>query len=116
MNSSHNGSTPCHPAIDHSSQEVDSTQCQRLFLRHGRPVNCSYNTRQQIAAQTRLPETEATVAPLSLEFPLAISQFDWPNPMLLDEKILLYHLCVIRKDMIPVTERGFSVGISQFSR
>ncbi|KAL7919617.1 hypothetical protein ACQKWADRAFT_329497 [Trichoderma austrokoningii] len=100
------------------------TQCQRLFIRRGQPVNCSSSTPQQTTSQTRLPETdnawilstEATVAPLSLDFSLTIAQFGWPNPMLPDEKILLHHLCAIRKDMNLVAERGFSVGISQFSR
>lgn len=107
-----------------TSYQVDSTQCQRLCLRRGQPVSCSYGTTLQTVSQARLPRTdsawfsssEATVVPLSLDYPLAISQFGWPNPLLPDEKILLYHLCAIRKDMILVTERGFSVGISQFSR
>jgi hypothetical protein len=115
---------PGNPVIDNSSYQVDSTQCQRLCLRRGQPVNCSYITPPPTASKTRLPRTdtawtlfsEATVAPLSLDFPLVISQFGWPNPMAPDEKILLHHLCAIRKDMILVTERGFSVGISQFSR
>lgn len=124
MNLSHNGSAFCPPTIDNSSHQVDSTQCQRLLLRRGQPVDCSYSTPQQTPSRNRLSETDnawilssaAKIAPLSLDHSLTISQFGWPMPMPPDERILLYHLCAIRKDIILVTERGFSVGISQFSR
>lgn len=124
MNSDHNGSASCHPVIDNSSYRFGSTQCQRHCLRRSQLVNCSYNAPPPTVSKIALPGadnewisyTEATAAPLSLDYSFAISQFGWPNPMLPDEKILLYHLCAIRKDMILVAERGFSVGISQFSR
>jgi hypothetical protein len=124
MSSDQNGSAFGYLVIDNLSHQVDSTQCQRLSLRRNRLVDCSYNTPLQTATQTRLPETgsewtlssESSILPLSQDYLLAIAQFGWPKSMLPDEKFLLYHLCAIRKDIMLVTERGFSVGISQFSR
>ncbi|XWW94686.1 hypothetical protein V2A60_002632 [Cordyceps javanica] len=109
--------------------------CQRLAYT-GSAISCSYsranggqsrgsigsaNVRAVAVAAAAGPTNSVVTAPpssamYSCTHLSIVSQYGWPNPTSEQEKGLLYHLCVLRKQLETFERRGLLAGIIQFSR